>query len=314
MEKAHNKINLNYVKVLILYSADVYNKTHAERYFDTHSNEIEYKMCSETRMFLFRDESGYKIYYKENPLDIKEYDAVFSMCIAKNDIHGSLLKYLEEQGLYVMQTQRGTINSTNKAYAYKLFDKEGIPYPKSVILPSSYLYSNRGDFEGFLKKTLGDFPLLIKPSAGSLGIGVKLCSNIDDIYNTFKEYQASRKGTAILQEYISPDIRQDERHIVIGDKVVNSMYRIGKPGMVTTNLYSGAKGVKMICDAETEQLCVKAAKCVGLDYCGVDVIRGEEGKPYVLEVNSNPTTKIIDVTGYNHFEDVIEYIKEKVKK
>ena len=36
------------------------------------------------------------------------------------------------------------------------------------------------------------------------------------------------------------------------------------------------------------ELAVQAAKAMDIAYCGVDIIRGEDGMLYVLEVNSIP--------------------------
>lgn len=70
-----------------------------------------------------------------------------------------------------------------------------------------------------------------------------------------------------------------------------------------------------------KKICVNAAKALGLEFAGVDLMR-ERGKPYgktescyVTEVNGNPGTGIIDVTQHNHFVDLIKYIaSRKVNK
>ena len=65
-----------------------------------------------------------------------------------------------------------------------------------------------------------------------------------------------------------------------------------------------------------QQRCIQAAKAVGLEFAGVDIIR-EYGKAptfYVTEINGNPGTGIIDITKKNHFVDLIKFIETKSKK
>ncbi|QJD79509.1 ATP-grasp domain-containing protein [Spirosoma rhododendri] len=66
-------------------------------------------------------------------------------------------------------------------------------------------------------------------------------------------------------------------------------------------------------DAEIE-MCIKAAKAVGLEFAGVDLIREKMRKTYVTEVNGNPGTGIVDVTGQNYFADLVKHIETRAKK
>ena len=53
-------------------------------------------------------------------------------------------------------------------------------------------------------------------------------------------------------------------------------------------------------------------RAVGLEFAGVDIMKDEEGKTHVVEVNGNPGTKIINITGYNYFLDLIKLIEQRV--
>ena len=146
----------------------------------------------------------------------------------------------------------------------------------------------------------------MKPVFGSFGKGVELAYSVNAIVTRLEQ----NKNGLLIQQYISPGKRQDERYIVIGDRVVNAMLRVAQPGEVATNMHHGGSGYPLSWDGETEVLCVAAAKSVGLLYAGVDVIRDEQGKPYLLEINSNPHTDVIDISGHNHFIDMLKYLKE----
>lgn len=61
-------------------------------------------------------------------------------------------------------------------------------------------------------------------------------------------------------------------------------------------------------DAQIE-LAVNACKALGLDFGGVDVLFGSNGRPVVCEVNSNPHFKsTFDCTGVDISECILKYI------
>ena len=91
------------------------------------------------------------------------------------------------------------------------------------------------------------------------------------------------------------------------------MERAGKKDFRTNISQSGSGRKVELSDSDIE-ICIKAAKAVNLDFSGVDIIKDEEGKTYVIEVNGNPGTKIIDITGHNYFNDLIDYIEGNVSK
>ena len=58
----------------------------------------------------------------------------------------------------------------------------------------------------------------------------------------------------------------------------------------------------------------RTAEILDLDYCGVDLLYGDDNSPYVCEVNSNAFFKGIEkVTGENVAEKYAQYIIEKIK-
>ena len=62
-----------------------------------------------------------------------------------------------------------------------------------------------------------------------------------------------------------------------------------------------------------EEFCIKAAKAIDLDFAGVDVmISDKDGKIYLIEINSNPGTKSIEICEHNWFMDWVELLEEKV--
>jgi ribosomal protein S6--L-glutamate ligase len=74
---------------------------------------------------------------------------------------------------------------------------------------------------------------------------------------------------------------------VIGEKVVAAMRRSGPPGEFRSNLHRGGSGEKVRITPQERSAAVGAARTLGLNVCGVDMLRSKAG-PLVIEVNSSP--------------------------
>jgi len=83
---------------------------------------------------------------------------------------------------------------------------------------------------------------------------------------------------------------------------------------IRSNISREGTGKKITADSETRELCIKAVAAInGLNFAGVDVMKDTDGKPFVIEINSNPGTGIIGITGYNHFKDLVKYCERSYR-
>jgi ribosomal protein S6--L-glutamate ligase len=130
--------------------------------------------------------------------------------------------------------------------------------------------------------------------------------------NTTLESLYRLNASLLLQKFVESGSK-DIRAIVVGDKVSVAMERTGKKDF-RANISQGGSGRKVELSKEDIDICIKAAKAVNLDFAGVDILKDEQGKTYVIEVNGNPGTKIIEITGHNYFTDLVKYIEDKVDK
>jgi tetrahydromethanopterin:alpha-L-glutamate ligase len=65
---------------------------------------------------------------------------------------------------------------------------------------------------------------------------------------------------------------------------------------------------------ELADLAAKAAHLVGADYAGVDLLPAEDGRVFVLEVNSIPGWRGLGKTvSFNIADRVIEYVLERLR-
>jgi ribosomal protein S6--L-glutamate ligase len=117
----------------------------------------------------------------------------------------------------------------------------------------------------------------------------------------------------LVQEFIKESNGCDIRAFVIGDKVVAGMMRKAKEGDFRSNLHQGGSAVEIELTKEEKSVAVRAAKTLGLNVAGVDLLRSSRG-PLVLEVNSSPGLQGIETsTGLNIAGMIVEYIENNIE-
>lgn len=157
-----------------------------------------------------------------------------------------------------------------------------------------------------LMDSLGGLPVVGKLLKGSQGQGVMIFRDPEQT-NTSLESFWKLNIDVMMQRYIESD-RKDIRAIVVGEKVAVAMERSGKKDF-RANISQGGSGRLIELTKEQEQICVNASKALGLSFSGVDLMKDANGKNYIIEVNGNPGTKIIDITGHNYFDDLVAFIE-----
>jgi len=119
--------------------------------------------------------------------------------------------------------------------------------------------------------------------------------------------------SVLVQEFIGEAGGSDIRCFVIGDKVVAAMKRQGADGEFRSNIHRGGSASLVRITPEERSTAVRAAKTMGLNVCGVDILRSNHG-PVVMEVNSSPGLEGIEqATGKDVASQIITFI-EKNKK
>jgi ribosomal protein S6--L-glutamate ligase len=112
-----------------------------------------------------------------------------------------------------------------------------------------------------------------------------------------------------VQEFIKEADSTDIRALVIGDRVVAAMKRMGPPGDFRSNLHRGGLGEKVRITPQERSIAVKAARTLGLNVCGVDLLRSKQG-PLVVEVNSSPGIEGVEkATGVDVAGLMIEFLE-----
>ncbi len=244
------------------------------------------------------------VYYQGDKID--NLHAIIPRIGSSNTLYGSnVVRHFEAMGVFTVARSEGIINSRDKWTCFQMLVKHNIPVPRT-------LYTSYFNFEEQLE-TFGDRPVIIKLLEGTHGEGVILTESRRNALATIETLNAAGVKF-LLQEYIEESKGADIRVIVVDDIVVASMKRQCKEGDFRSNLHRGGSSEKIELSASEENIAIKAAKAMGLGFCGVDILQSKNG-PLVLEINSTPGLEGIENTsGSNISKSVIRYIERHAKK
>jgi RimK family alpha-L-glutamate ligase len=181
----------------------------------------------------------------------------------------------EQLGILVVNSPRALERAVDKSYTSALLEQAAIPTPRTAI--AERLEDAMAAFELF-----GD--CVIKPLFGSNGNGLARVSDPDVAYRIFRSLEFER-AVFYVQEMV-PHPGFDIRAFVVGDRVVAAMTRHSRDWR--TNLARGGRAESRPLSTEEEDLSIRAARALGLDYAGVDLMPSPGGPLYVLEVNGSP--------------------------
>jgi RimK family alpha-L-glutamate ligase len=80
----------------------------------------------------------------------------------------------------------------------------------------------------------------------------------------------------------------DVRAFVVGERVLGAIERRGAGGEWRTNISRGGSARALDLPPAWQGLALRAARAVGADYAGVDLLPARDGTVYLLEVNGIP--------------------------
>jgi ribosomal protein S6--L-glutamate ligase len=196
--------------------------------------------------------------------------------------------------------------SRDKLRALQLLSRKGLGLPVTGFAHSP------DDIEDLIKM-VGGAPLVIKLLEGTQGIGVVLAETKSAASSVLEAFMGL-KANILVQEYIKEAGGADIRCLVIGGKVVAAMKRQGKEGEFRSNIHRGGSANLIKITPEERSTAVRAAQTMGLNVCGVDLLRSNHG-PVVMEVNSSPGLRGIETaTGKDIATMVIDFIEKNAQK
>jgi len=227
--------------------------------------------------------------------DLFACDAVIARIIPNGSLEQIIyridaLHWLEEAGVTVLNPPRAIERTVDKFYTSALLEGAGLATPETVVC-------ERAEDAAIAFRAMGD--VIVKPLFGSMGLGMVRVSDEETAWRVFRALDAIR-GVYYLQRAI-PHAGRDVRAFVVGDRVVAAIER--RSAGWRTNVSRGGEARAFILPAEWSEMAVRAARAVGADYAGVDLLPATDGSVYVLEVNGIPgwrglqTATSFDVAG-----------------
>ncbi|MEA2000180.1 MAG: RimK family alpha-L-glutamate ligase [Euryarchaeota archaeon] len=228
-------------------------------------------------------------------------DVGISFALDQISFKFDLLRQFEIANIPVMNSPTAIQNAANKLFSFHLFKQAHLPIPRTVVT---------SDLGVALKTTKELGNVVAKPIFGSRGKGIfKLESTQPDMKQKLATLLKER-GVLYLQQFV-PNPGRDIRVFVVGEEALGAIYRISQTGSFISNLSQGGKPLMCDLTEEMRALAVNAAKAVGADFAGVDLIEGDEGL-FVLEVNATPSGKGIKVAcGIDVTERIIARMFER---
>ncbi len=189
------------------------------------------------------------------------------------------LHWLEDAGVRVLNSPRAIERSVDKFYTSALLQMAGLATPETVVC------ERREDAIAAFR-TMGD--VIVKPLFGSMGLGMVRVHDEEIAWRVFRALDAIR-GVYYLQRTISHGGR-DIRAFVVGDRVIGAIERRSPDAgpQWRTNYSRGGRVRALTLSPDWTELAARAARAVGADYAGVDLLPAEDGTVYALEVNAIP--------------------------
>lgn len=234
------------------------------------------------------------------------YDAVIPRIGSSVTFYGSaVLRQLEMMGVYPLNESVAIGRSRDKLRSLQLLARDGIGLPVTT-----FAHDPRQTDE--VLKLSGQAPLVVKLLEGTQGIGVVLADTDRSAKSVIEAFRGA--GVNILvQEFIKEAGGTDIRALVVGGKVVAAMKRTGSPEDFRSNLHRGGSAERAKISPEERLTATRAAKSMGLNVCGVDMLRSNHG-PVVMEVNSSPGLEGVEkATGIDIAGQIVEFIEKNAK-
>ena len=233
------------------------------------------------------------------------YDAVIPRIGPSITFYGTaVLRQFEVMNIFCLNNSAAIARSRDKMASSQLLARKGID------LPITAFAHNPDNIEDLISE-VGGAPLVIKLVEGSQGIGVVLAETDNAARSVIQAFMGLN-ANIMVQEFIKEAKGSDIRCFVIGDKVVAAIKRQSQEGEFRSNLHRGGTASLERLTPLERATAVRAAKVMGLNVCGVDLLRSDRG-PLVMEVNSSPGLEGIEKASTKDIASLmIEYIEKNI--
>ena len=288
---------------LLASNKDLYSNQRILEAGDERGHEMVFLNIKQCYMKLDAQEP--EVHYRGGKI-LNDLDAVITRIRPSATFYGcAIARQFESMKIYTVNSSAAIAQSRDKLFSLQLLLKNGVSIPTTG-------FANSPIDTNDLIEMVDGAPLIVKLLEGTQGRGVVLTETkkaAESVINALKSLRAN----LLVQEFVKEADGKDLRCFVIGGKVVASIQRTAAPGEFRANIHQGGSASIVKITPKERALAVKAAKTLGLEVAGVDIIRSKKG-PLLLEVNSSPGLEGIegatrkDVAGM-----IIASIEKKLK-
>lgn len=268
------------------------------------NRDHEVKVVDPLRCYMNITSHKPSIHFKGEPLE--GYDAIIPRIGASITFYGTaVVRQFEMMGVYSINESVAITRSRDKLRSLQLLARKGIGLPVTGFAHST-MYTKD------LISLVHGAPLVIKLLEGTQGIGVVLAETLNAAESVIEAFRGL-KTNILVQEFIKEADAKDVRCFVVGKRVIAAMMRVGKEGDFRSNIHRGGTVQKVNITPEERSTAVRAARIMGLNVAGVDILRSNHG-PVVMEVNSSPGLQGIETaTGKDVAAMIIQFIEKNAK-
>lgn len=212
-----------------------------------------------------------------------------------------VLGRLEAAGVAIVNPPRALETAVDKYLSLAKLRSAGLPVPATVVCQDE-----ETAMEAFV--ALGG-DVVVKPLFGGEGRGIARVTDEAVAFRTFRTLE--QLGAVIYVQRFVPHDGSDLRLFVVGSQVLAMRRR--HPTDWRTNISRGAKAEPLELEPEWVDLARRAAGAVGAPWAGVDILPGQDGRCFVLEVNAVPGWRALArTTGVDVAALVLDHIEDRV--
>ncbi len=288
--------------VMLARNPDLYSHKRLVEAAGERGHEIE--IINTTRCYMNIASHRPQVFYQGVP--VKGVDAVIPRIGASVTSYGAaVVRQFEMMGVWTLNESVAIVRSRDKLRSLQILSRHGLGLPVTT-----FAHDTRRADE--LIEMVGGAPVVVKLLEGTQGVGVVLGETHDSAKSVIQAFRGA-KVDILVQEFIREADGADIRCLVVGGKVIASMKRQGPEGEFRSNLHRGGTAKKIKITPEERSTAVRAAKVLGLNVCGVDMLRSNHG-PVIMEVNSSPGLEgMEDATDIDVAGRIVEFIEKNAK-
>ena len=245
---------------------------------------------------------------KAERLFLKDIDGVVTRLGAGTRYGKYVVRAFQNAGIFCANIAECVEVCGDKFHTSQQLSKARVPVPKQLLIFES---KDPEEAIGLVDKKP---PIICKKISGSEGRGVFVLA---DALSGKMALESFSDTYLVLQRFLnknSTEKKSDIRAFTIGgetsDPEIYSYERISRSDDPRSNFSIHHSGRPIDLTEEERNMVLRAARATGGGILGIDVIRDKDtGRPFVIEVNSNPSLAgISEVLNINIAERVVNYV------